>query len=128
MLAAQSGNFSAAESTLIEKARPAYEKLNTAGDNLLRTQIEVAQEMRTEADASFKKNSAFIIGAIVVGIGLSGLLGLLIIRSIVSTLNTAVSIADRIASGELGNDVRVDSSDELGRLLEGLEAHGRQTG
>ncbi len=56
---------------LIEKARPAYEKLNTAGDNLLKTQIEVAQEMRTEADASFKKTSAFIIGAIVVGIGLS---------------------------------------------------------
>jgi methyl-accepting chemotaxis protein len=121
MLAAQSGNFSAAESTLIEKARPAYEKLNTAGDNLLKTQIEVAQKMRTEADASFKKSSAFIIGAIVVGIGLSGLLGLLIIRSIVSTLNTAVNIADRIASGELGNDVRVDSRDELGRLLEGLK-------
>ncbi|HEY5757283.1 MAG TPA: methyl-accepting chemotaxis protein [Steroidobacter sp.] len=121
LLAAQSGNFSAAESALIEKARPAYEKLNNAGDNLLKTQIEVAQEMRTKADASFKKNSAFIIGAIVVGIGLSGLLGLLIIRSIVSTLNTAVSIADRIASGELGNDVRVDSSDELGRLLEGLK-------
>ncbi len=121
MLAAQAGNFSGAESTLIEKARPAYEKLNTAGDNLLKTQIEVAQQMRTTADAKFKKSSAFIIGAIVVGIGLSGLLGLLIIRSIVSTLNTAVNIADRIASGELGNDVRVESSDELGRLLEALK-------
>src|SRR5688500_4797568 len=32
LFAAQSGNFSAAESTLIEKARPAYEKLNNAGD------------------------------------------------------------------------------------------------
>jgi methyl-accepting chemotaxis protein len=121
MLAAQSGNFSAAESTLIEKARPAYEKLNVAGDTLLRTQIEVAQKMRTEADVAFKKNSAFIIGAIVVGIGLSALLGFLIIRSIVSALNAAVSIADRIANGELGNDVRVESKDELGRLLEALK-------
>jgi len=121
LLAAQSGNFSAAESTLIEKARPAYEKMNTAGDHLLTTQIEVAQKMRTDADATFKKNSAFIIGAIVVGIGLSAVLGLLIIRSIVSTLNTAVSIADRIASGELGNDVRVETNDELGRLLEALK-------
>ena len=48
-------------------------------------------------------------------------LGLLIIRSIVSALNAAVSIADRIASGELGNDVRVESRDELGRLLEALK-------
>ncbi|WP_116811862.1 methyl-accepting chemotaxis protein [Steroidobacter cummioxidans] len=121
LLAAQSGNFSVAESTLIEKARPAYEKITTAGDTLLTTQIEVAHKMRTEADASFKKSSAFIIGAIVVGIALSAVLGLLIIRSIVSTINTAVSIADRIASGELGNDVRVESTDELGRLLEALK-------
>jgi methyl-accepting chemotaxis protein len=121
LVAAQAGNFSPAESALIEKARPAYEKLNAAGDTLLKTQIEVAQEMRTKADSSFKKASAFIIGAIVVGIGLSALLGLLIIRSIVSTLNAAVSIADRISNGELGNDVRVESRDELGRLLEGLK-------
>jgi methyl-accepting chemotaxis protein len=121
LLAAQAGNFSPAESALIEKARPAYEKLNGSGDSLLKTQIAVAQEMRTQADSSFKKASAFIIGAIVVGIGLSGLLGWLIIRSIVSTLNAAVSISDRIASGELGNEVRVDSRDELGRLLEGLK-------
>jgi len=121
LLAAQSGNFSVAESTLIEKARPAYEQLTTGGDTLLKTQIEVAQQMRTEADASFKKSSAFIIGAIVVGIALSAVLGLLIIRSIVSTINAAVNIADRIASGELGNDVRVESTDELGRLLEALK-------
>lgn len=121
LFAAQSGNFSPAESALIEKARPAYGKLISSGDTLLKTQIEVAQQMRTEADRSFKRVSAFIIGAIVVGIGFATLLGVLIIRSIMSTLNAAVHIADRISGGELGNDVRVDSSDELGRLLEALK-------
>jgi methyl-accepting chemotaxis protein len=121
LFAAQSGNFSAAESTLIEKARPAYEKLNSAGDSLLSTQIQVAQEMRTQADKSFKRVSAFIIGAIVIGLGIAALAGVLIIRSIMSALNAAVSIADRISSGELGNNVRVDSRDELGRLLEALQ-------
>ncbi len=119
--AAQSGTFSQAESALIEKARPSYEKLTASGDTLLKTQIEVAQSMRTEAEKSFQRVSAFIIGAIVVGIGLAALLGMLLIRSIVSTLNAAVSIADRISSGELGNEVRVDSKDELGRLLEALK-------
>ena len=42
------------------------------------------------------------------------------LRSILGALTAAVSIADRIASGELGNDVRVDSQDELGRLLDSL--------
>jgi methyl-accepting chemotaxis protein len=121
LFAAQSGNFSAAESTLIEKARPTYEKLNSAGDQLLSTQIQVAQQMRTEADKSFKRVSAFIIGAIVIGLGIAALAGVLIIRSILSALNAAVNIADRISSGELGNNVRVDSRDELGRLLEALQ-------
>jgi methyl-accepting chemotaxis protein len=121
LFAAQSGNFSAAESTLIEKARPAYEKLNSAGDVLLSTQIEVAQEMRTAADKSFKRVSALIIGAIIIGLGIAALAGVLIIRSILSALSAAVSIADRISSGELGNNVRVDSRDELGRLLEALQ-------
>jgi len=121
LFSAQSGNFSAAESTLIEKARPAYEKLNSAGDQLLSTQIEVAKEMRSDADKSFKRVSAFIIGAIVIGLGIAALAGVLIIRSILSALNAAVSIADRISSGELGNNVRVESRDELGRLLEALQ-------
>jgi methyl-accepting chemotaxis protein len=121
LLAAQAGTFDKAESALIEKARPSYEKLTSTGDTLLEAQIEVAHEMREKADASFKRTSAVIVGAIAVGIGLSGLLGFMLIRSIVSTLTAAVNIADRIASGELGNDVRVESHDELGRLLASLQ-------
>jgi methyl-accepting chemotaxis protein len=121
LLAAQAGTFDKAEKALIENARPSYEKLTSSGDALLKTQIEVAHEMRTAADKSFKRISAIIVGAIVVGIGFAGLLGFLLIRSIVSTLSAAVSIADRIASGELGNNVRVDSNDELGRLLDSLK-------
>jgi methyl-accepting chemotaxis protein len=121
LLAAQAGTFDKAESALIEKARPSYEKLTSTGDTLLEAQIDVAHEMREKADVSFKRTSAVIVGAIVVGIGLSGLLGFMLIRSIVSTLTAAVNIADRIASGELGNDVRVASQDELGRLLASLQ-------
>ena len=121
LLAAQAGTFDKAESSLIEKARPSYEKLTVAGDILLEKQIEVAHEMREKADVSFRHTRTVIIAAIVVGIGLAGLLGFMLIRSIVSALTAAVSIADRIASGELGNDVRVESSDELGRLLASLQ-------
>ena len=45
---------------------------------------------------------------------------MLLIRSIVSALNAAVSIADRIASGELGNHVRVDSQRRARPLLDSL--------
>jgi methyl-accepting chemotaxis protein len=120
LLAAQAGTFDKAEALLIEKARPSYDKLTSSSEALLKAQIDVAQKMRSDAESSFKRNSAIIIGAILIGAGLAGFLGYMLVRSIVSTLNTAVSIADRIASGELGNDVRASTSDELGRLLDSL--------
>jgi methyl-accepting chemotaxis protein len=121
LLAAQAGTFDKAEGLLIEKARPTYIQMNGSGDELLMTQIEVAQEMRAHAETSFKRNSALTIGAIILGIGLAGVFGYLLVRSITSALSAAVSIANRIASGELNNEVRVDSSDELGQLLESLK-------
>ena len=121
LLAAQAGTFDKAEALLIEKARPSYDLLTSASESLLKAQIEVAQKMRVDAESSFKRNSAIIIGAILLGASLAAFLGYMLVRSIVSTLNAAVNIADRIASGELGNEVRVDSSDELGRLLDSLK-------
>ncbi|HKE96482.1 MAG TPA: methyl-accepting chemotaxis protein, partial [Povalibacter sp.] len=120
LLAAQAGTFDKAENVLIEKARPAYDKMTEASESLLKAQIEVAQTMRTGAESTFKRNSAVIVGAIFLGIGLAAFLGVLLVRSIVSTLNTAVSIADRIAGGHLGNQVLIDTNDELGRLLDSL--------
>jgi methyl-accepting chemotaxis protein-1 (serine sensor receptor) len=118
--AAQGGNFSAAESALIERARPSFQNLMNEGSALLKTQIGVAAAMHDEARAAFKRTSAIIIGSIVLGSVLAAVFGLMLIRSIVGTLNTAVSIADRIASGELGNDVRITNQDELGHLLASL--------
>lgn len=120
LLAAQAGTFDKAESLLIEKARPTYDKMTGDSEALLKTQIDVAQEMRTKADAAFKRSTAVIIGAILLGMGLAAFLGILLVRSIVNALAAAVSIADRIAGGELGNNVRIDSEDELGRLLDSL--------
>jgi methyl-accepting chemotaxis protein len=119
--AAQAGTFDRAESALIERARPSYDKLNATGDALLETQINVAQQMRLDADKAFQRNSAIIVAAIVLGLGLAGFLSFLLLRSILGALSAAVSIADRIASGTLGNDVRNDSQDELGQLLDSLK-------
>jgi methyl-accepting chemotaxis protein len=118
--AAQSGSFDKAESALIERARPTYEKLNGSGDALLELQIQVGQQMRVDAQKAFKRNSAIIVAAIAIGLGLAALLSYLLLRSILGALSAAVSIANRIASGELGNDVRIGSQDELGSLLDSL--------
>ena len=121
LLAAQGGTFDKAEGLLIEKARPAYDKMIGDSEQLLKTQINVAQDLRTNADKAFKRNSALIVAAIALGVGLGALFGIMLVRSIISALNAAVSIADRIASGELDNRVNVASNDELGSLLASLK-------
>jgi methyl-accepting chemotaxis protein I, serine sensor receptor len=82
LLAGQSGTFDRAESALIERARPAYDKLTSSGDALLELQIKVGQQMRADAQIAFKRTSAIIVAAIVVGLGLAGLLSFLLLRSI----------------------------------------------
>jgi methyl-accepting chemotaxis protein len=119
--AAQAGTFDKAESALIERARPTYEKMNKTGDDLLAMQISVAQQMRNDAEKAFKRNSAIIVAAIVIGLGLAAVLSYLLLRSILGALSAAVNIADRIAHGELGNNVRIEANDELGRLLTSLQ-------
>jgi methyl-accepting chemotaxis protein-1 (serine sensor receptor) len=121
LAAAQAGTFDKAESALIERARPTYEKLIATGDALLGTQISVAQQMRDDAEKAFKRNSAIIVGAIIIGLSLAAFLSFLLLRSILGALSAAVSIADRIAHGELGNNVRNESTDELGQLLNSLQ-------
>ena len=78
LLAAQAGTFDRAESALIERARPTYDKLNASGDALLELQIKVGQQMRIDAEKAFKRNSAIIVGAIAIGLGLAALLSFLL--------------------------------------------------
>jgi methyl-accepting chemotaxis protein-1 (serine sensor receptor) len=118
---ARSGTFDKAESLLLEKGRPEYEELLRTGDSLLSAQISVAQRMRDDAAATFKRNTTIIVGAMIFGLAAAAALAFLLVRSIVTALTTAVGIADRIASGEIGNQVHVTGDDEPGRLLKSLQ-------
>jgi methyl-accepting chemotaxis protein-1 (serine sensor receptor) len=121
MALARAGSFDKAESLLLEKARPEYEAMLKSGSDLLAQQISVAQKMRDDAAVAFKRNTTIIVATMVIGIAVACVLGFFLVRSIMTTLTTAVGIADRIASGEIGNDVQVNSDDELGRLLSSLK-------
>jgi methyl-accepting chemotaxis protein len=121
LTAASGGAFDRAESALLEKARPSFERVAASGSTLLAAQIKVAQAMRADAESAFKRSSTIIILSIVFGIAAAAVLGFFLIRSIGAALNTAVGIADRIASGEIGNEVTVNTNDELGSLLTSLK-------
>ena len=58
---------------------------------------------------------------LVVSVILSSLLGLIITRYLVGQVSQVVSVADRIARGDLSSVIEINSKDETGQLLESMQ-------
>jgi methyl-accepting chemotaxis protein len=108
------------ERLLLESGRPKYEELNEIGDEVQAAQIEAAEHDWKASQAEFKTQLAFILAASAAGMLIAAVLGLALVRSIVSALNAAVGVADRIAKGQLDNHIESSRGDELGQLLVSL--------
>jgi methyl-accepting chemotaxis protein-1 (serine sensor receptor) len=117
----QSGTFDKAEKAMLEQARPKYEKLTTTVDELKSAQISAAKIAWDDSQKEFKAQSVTMLGSIVIGLALAGCFGFLLVRSIVNAIGVAVGVADRIAQGQVGNQIDITSNDELGQLLAALK-------
>ncbi|PPU08046.1 methyl-accepting chemotaxis protein [Xanthomonas arboricola] len=106
---------------LLDKAAPATAQWQ---DTL--TEYSVLQRMRTtEAYAAttteMARGRAMLIGGGLAVVLFSTVLGFLITRSLVRPLTQATRAAEAIANGNLDNDVRTQSNDETGRLLQAMD-------
>ena len=59
--------------------------------------------------------------AMILGVSLAIIIGLLLIRAIVNPLNEAITVANAVASGDLTSRIEVNSTNETGRLLQALK-------
>ncbi len=59
---------------------------------------------------------------LVFGVLLAILIGYLLVSTIVGPLNKAIAAANRVASGDLTGHIEVNSTNELGRLLQALKS------
>ena len=66
----------------------------------------------------YKWIRAVSLVSLITGLFLALLIAVLVVRSIIATLNRTVGIAHAIAEGKLGHDIQVNRNDELGKLLE----------
>ena len=94
-------------------------------DRLLGIASEAKQARAGEANAAITEiaeNSRFqMIILVVVATLLGMLVGVLVTRSITRPLLGAVQAADRMAAGDLSQDLQVDRKDETGRLLGAMQ-------
>ncbi len=86
-------------------------ELNSAG--------AVASTKDSESAFALARNA--MIAMLVLGVAMTALLALWLIRSITAPLNRAVAATDKMAGGDLTGRIESNSTDETGQLLQALQ-------
>ncbi len=87
----------------------------------LALQETLARQAGERAEASGAALQRDILIAGVLAVLLASAMAVSIIRSIVGPLRRAVEVSDRIAAGDLGTRIEVNSNDETGQLLRSMQ-------
>ena len=82
--------------------------------------VKLGKDGADSARASVSSATSIAIAVSVVAIALIILMGISLIRKIVSSLEYAVDIAETVAKGDLTRNIDVSSNDEVGQLLSSL--------
>jgi methyl-accepting chemotaxis protein-1 (serine sensor receptor) len=88
---------------------------------LIKLQIDVAGQEYEAALARYEHARNLAIALNVIGGVLGAAVALFLIRGISAAIGQALHLAQSVADGDLTQSVRVDSNDEIGRLLAALQ-------
>ena len=96
--------------------------ITTALNELLAINRDQASHAADRSAAVYESAMAWVIAILVASAVFIALLALVFTRSIVGPLGVAVSVAERVAGGDLTGDFKVDGKDEPARLLTSLQS------
>ncbi|MBB3799689.1 methyl-accepting chemotaxis protein-1 (serine sensor receptor) [Xanthomonas arboricola] len=105
---------------LLTQAAPAMQQWQDKIAENIALQDKLAGEASAVALQSMDDSRKLLIGGSLLVVLLSGVLGLLITRSLTQPLSRATRAAESIAGGKLDNDVDTQFNDESGRLLKAM--------
>ncbi|RJX30959.1 MAG: HAMP domain-containing protein [Oxalobacter sp.] len=93
-------------------------------DKIVMRTLEAANQYTREAekqlDSRFNKTLIMLLLVVLSGVLLGAFMTLKIVSGITRSLNYAVLIAQRVTNGDLTGSIDVESTDEVGKLLEAL--------
>ncbi|WP_201315615.1 methyl-accepting chemotaxis protein [Dyella sp. EPa41] len=120
------GQFDLGSLKLSTEVQPAYEPLQSDFANLFQAALakgnqQVQVQRRADRDGMIVLG-VMLVAALLITILLDGAL----MRSLMHRLNLAIDVAQRIASGSLGERIDVGNDDELGKLLQALASMDAQ--
>ncbi|MDB5846812.1 MAG: methyl-accepting chemotaxis protein [Rhodoferax sp.] len=101
---------------------PLQTAATAAAEAFVDVQVRQGAEATAQADAAYKTGVATLIGIGVAAVGLLGVLGWLLVRSITAPLNQAVKVSRAVAGGDLSLQFEATGQNETSQLLIALKA------
>ena len=98
-----------------------YQDVNTHLDALIHLQQKAAKDEFLQSQKRYERFRIVSICFIAFGLFLSGLVVYRLVSWISRPLDYAVTIAQRVADGDLTQDIAIASTDEFGKLLQALK-------
>ncbi|OXX44771.1 chemotaxis protein [Vibrio sp. V11_P1A41T118] len=105
----------------VDKVRPLYSPVEKTLNTLIQLQSNEAQNVYNQEVELYDNLQMLAIGSIIFGLLFGIGFAVTLIRGICNPLEQAVTLANRLAAGDLTSKIEVKSGDELGRLLEAMQ-------
>jgi methyl-accepting chemotaxis protein-1 (serine sensor receptor) len=93
-----------------------------SSEKLSSYQLKATADQYEASQAAYQRNMVMAIAAIVIGIVLAAVSGLLLLRAVMGPLNQALALFHAMANGNLSNHIEHGRKDEMGEMMEGLGA------
>lgn len=103
------------------KMKQYYETHRTAINQVVDMSIKRAGHDESQAKAIIQSSTLLLLAILAVSLAVSVVVAILISRSILRPLNQAVQVAQTVASGDLSENIVVQSTDETGLLFQALK-------
>ena len=115
------GKKQEASEKIVTECRPLLESLTLAQQDYAQYASQRSQNLVTEAKIHYEQRRNLLITGCLLAIGIAAAAGLIITRSISDGLKDAVTVATRVANGDLVSEISLKRQDEFGKLLSALD-------
>jgi methyl-accepting chemotaxis protein len=114
--------------TFMEKAEGKFQLLYKQLNDLLELETKLGQVTYDGSLANFNVSLQISVVVMVIAIVVSILLSLLIARIIITPVHKAIDVIQRIAEGDLTQEIHLTSKDEIGMLAQSVDAMRQKMG
>ena len=121
MAKVEAGALEEARRMRVQELGPVVTALMDSADDLTEILDRIAERAKQANEAAYGKATLFSWGSMLIAGAGAAVLGMMLIRSMMNSLNAALVTAERIASGKLGNKIEITTQDEFGRLLRAMQ-------